>query len=184
MLPDLPVLKGEEIRHIQDFPGYAVTDKGRVFSCRSQSGKYGYWYVCSPRVMKDDRKDIRIIKDGKYTAFKVAVLVLTAFKGDKLEGLVACHNDGDCSNDELSNLRWDTYQSNTADSYKHGTAKFGESHCNNKLTEQEVEDIFIRRLQGESSSKLAEEYDVTRGNISCIMRGDSWKHLKLHERLK
>lgn len=47
-------------------------------------------------------------------------MVLEAFVGPRPVGLYGCHNDGDPANNRLTNLRWDTPASNTADKVMHG----------------------------------------------------------------
>lgn len=61
-------------------------------------------------------------KGGRVTqkVHQVHTLVLTAFVGPRPEGMECCHQDGDPSNNILSNLRWDTPSSNNYDTVKHG----------------------------------------------------------------
>ena len=51
----------------------------------------------------------------------VHTLVLEAFIGPRPAGHEACHNNGDCSDNRVDNLRWDTPSNNTRDKIKHGT---------------------------------------------------------------
>lgn len=48
-------------------------------------------------------------------------LVLTAFVGPCPDGMEGCHNDGDRSNNNLENLRWDTRSENNHDAVEHRT---------------------------------------------------------------
>lgn len=47
-------------------------------------------------------------------------LVLEAFVGPQPDGYQGCHNDGDPTNNHVSNLRWDTGSANNYDTVKHG----------------------------------------------------------------
>jgi hypothetical protein len=53
--------------------------------------------------------------DGTRHLMSVHVLVLTAFRGPRPDGLVACHEDDVKDNNRLSNLRWDTQAANWID---------------------------------------------------------------------
>lgn len=47
-------------------------------------------------------------------------LVLEAFVGPCPDGLEACHGDGNTTNNELANLRWDSSSANNFDIVEHG----------------------------------------------------------------
>lgn len=51
---------------------------------------------------------------------KVHHLVASAFHGDRPNGLVICHRNGDPQDNRASNLRYDTQSSNLKDMYRHG----------------------------------------------------------------
>lgn len=44
-------------------------------------------------------------------------LVLTAFRGPCPTGKEGCHNDGDHTNNQLRNLRWDTHRNNQREAF-------------------------------------------------------------------
>jgi HNH endonuclease/NUMOD4 motif-containing protein len=52
---------------------------------------------------------------------RVHRLVLAAFVGPCPRGLEGCHENGDPSDNRLSNLRWGTHTSNNRDKQRHGT---------------------------------------------------------------
>lgn len=57
-------------------------------------------------------------------------LVLIAFVGPPPDGMEVCHNDGDPTNNVLSNLRWDTRTGNMRDAVDHRThVNARKSHC-------------------------------------------------------
>lgn len=57
-------------------------------------------------------------------------LVLMAFVGPPPDGMEACHNDGNPTNNSLENLRWDTRSANRYDSVRHGTHyQANKTHC-------------------------------------------------------
>lgn len=67
---------------------------------------------------------------GNVRTQRVHSLVLTAFVCPRPDGLVACHNDGNPQNNNLSNLRWDTQSNNLGDMRRHGTdSQVNKTHC-------------------------------------------------------
>lgn len=74
-----------------------------------------------PGVMKSGHL---IVILGRKNNALVHHLVLKAFVGPQPLGLECCHRDGDPANNEDTNLRWDTRQSNVHDMWRHGTANF------------------------------------------------------------
>ena len=68
--------------------------------------------------------------DGVAKTKVVHKLVLMTFGGPQPEGMEACHNDGDTSNNRSDNLRWDTHQNNMRDKIEHGTHQNTlKTHC-------------------------------------------------------
>lgn len=58
-------------------------------------------------------------------------LVLEAFVGPRPEGMYGCHNDGDPSNNHVSNLRWDSPSENMHDRVRHGNHPYADRElCN------------------------------------------------------
>jgi DNA-binding CsgD family transcriptional regulator len=89
---------------------------------------------------------------------------------------VAAHS---CGNGHLGcfnphHLRWDTYAGNSQDMSAHGNSQRGERTHMAKLTEQDVLEI---RASGLSFNELADQYGVTRSNISHIINRKSWRHV-------
>jgi hypothetical protein len=105
--------------------------------------------------------------------------------GDIPQGMFVCHT---CDNPLCVNpdhLWLGTHSENMIDAYKKGRVipppqhMFGETNPNSKLTEQQVRDI-KRRLNNESSYKLAREYGVNKSTILSIANGHTWKHVNLN----
>lgn len=78
----------------------------------------------------DARRVVSLSKNGRVIAARIAPLVLAAFVGPCPDGMEGCHNDGDCTNDLLSNLRWDTRSANNLDAVRHHTHHAArKTHC-------------------------------------------------------
>lgn len=69
---------------------------------------------------------------GRRKQVFVHHLVLEAFVGPRPDGLVCCHNDSNPMNTHVSNLRWDTAQSNIHDQIKRGTFARGQRNGNSR----------------------------------------------------
>ncbi len=128
--PPLPIIPNVQVRFIPGYKGYAVTDTGRVFSCR----KWG-WICpnCGPAFLPTWREmtptdsygymQVKIGLDGKtikrYDTKHVHVLVMLTFVGPRPSGYEVCHNNGKRADNRLSNLRYDTPRGNCEDRERH-----------------------------------------------------------------
>ena len=160
---------------IPGFEGYSITSNGEVTSHIGST----------PKKLKPDYKigDGRSrytlrVDVGRYRKFTAGELVLLTFVGPRPKGLEVCHDDGNCKNDCVENLRWDTHSSNLLDRRGHGTSVCGERHPRAKLTELEVREIRRRRDNGERGCDLAREFGVTQTMIGYISTRKSWTHVK------
>jgi hypothetical protein len=145
---------------------YEVSDTGRVRSIKGGAEKlisYG----------KDGRPFLNLWKQNKQKVVRPHTLVMTAFVGARPNGQECCHNDGDPSNNNLSNLRWDTPTANQADRVKHGTSNRGEQCGTAKLTQAQVDAI---RKDTRLQREIAADYGVLQNNISRIKSGKRWAH--------
>ena len=149
----------ENWKQVPEYPLYDVSDYGRVRSWNN--GRWGR--LERPRMLKGtpDPKGyprVRLYKAwGQPPAsFKIHRLVLVAFVGPCPEGMIGCHNDDNKLNNHLSNLRWDTVQSNNVD-----------KRLLKPETEQEIKDWY--RAGDISQRDLARMYGVSQGLISKIV---------------
>lgn len=126
----------ETWRPIPDWPGYEVSDLGRVRSTDRTVEVTGK----TPRRLRgriiqsfpnpqDNRAMARLSRRNFKRTHYVAVLVLSAFVGPRPDGMETCHNDGDATNDRLSNLRWDTHVANVQDTVRLGRHNSSKTHC-------------------------------------------------------
>ncbi len=178
-----------EFRDVVGFDGYRVSNTGIVQSCwKMYSEGYGKWNCRSIKVDRwktlkqdvDDRGRARVtmrMENRKYRKKFVSVLILESFVGPAPDKHRACHNDGNASNNILSNLRWDTDSANQLDRIKHGTDMVGIKHPLSKLTEEQVLQIRIRLANGESAKNVAAEFKVTPQNLQFIAEHSTWKHI-------
>lgn len=179
-------IEGEIWKDIPGYEGmYQVSNMGRVKSlerCVPCFGNGGH-RVVKERIMSPakhkGRYALRLSSGGRnFRGWFVHRLVMLAFVGPCPEGMEACHNDGDPTNNLLSNLRYDTRIGNMADKIQHGTNLYGESNHVAKLTESDVLDMRIRRSGGESVLSLAKFFNVRVVTIVEICTGQSWPHIE------
>ena len=166
---------------IKDFEGiYEVSTLGRIRSLdrpqrvrgsgiSSQKGqilsqwKQGNYMYC----------DLR--KPGVKRKARIHVVVLEAFVGPRPNGMIACHNNGNSTDNRFCNLRWGTHEENAADKIAHGTHLYGESSPKSKLTEAQA--IAILK-SSQSYSAIAKEFGVSKSTVTHIKTGRNWPHLQ------
>ena len=147
---------------------YEVSDHGNVRTVKT--GKIKAPQKCK----KTDHQWVMLWKDNTQKNMRIHRLVMFAFIGPPPDNHECCHNDGDASNNHISNLRWDTPAANQADRVKHGTSNRGERCASSKLTTEQIFAIYKdNRLQRE----IASDYGVRENTISRIKSGKRWSHL-------
>lgn len=164
-----------EIKDVPGYPGYSVSDEGRV---RGPSGKW-----LKPKQGRYGHQSVWI--GGRWPS--VHRLVLLAFVGPCPEGMEACHENGDPSDNRPGNLMWKTHADNIRDRARHGRTALGTRHGCAKLSEADVLAIraaYVGRgvgphapQEGPSQKELGEQYGVTEDTIRAIVKGKLWKHL-------
>ena len=176
--------------------GYRVGTDGSVWSRRQagqikgQKGRGGSyltdeWRQLSPNTDKLRRKHVHLpVKDKvtgktKYPAVFVHRLVLLTFVGPCPYGMECCHYDGNPSNNNLVNLRWDTRKENRKDQLRHGTYPRGVGNANARLTEEIVLKMRQEYAEGGTSfEKIGEKYGVHFVTAWEAIKGRKWKHVQ------
>ena len=169
---------------IPGYPGYEASDQGRVRSLdRVTIRRNGHRYTCTGRVLTgyvsyDGRKGYRVvaIKRSCKRAPKVAVLVLTAFRGPRpFPKAEARHLNDISTDDRLVNLDWGTRAQQGEDMRRNGS-KAGEKN-RALLTESSVLEIRLALIIGAAPRELAKWYGVHFATISDIARRKTWRHI-------
>jgi hypothetical protein len=175
--PEIEVWKA-----IPDFPGYEVSDHGRVRSYwRLKGVGLGFFVANEPQRILKPGTDIRgyhFVFLGKGNIQRVHRLVLLAFIGPcppgKPEG---CHNDGIPLNNHLPNLRWDSHKENHQDRLIHGTSNKGTKSGQSKLDDSKITKIRQFREEGFTQDAIAILFNVSQSTISHILHGKVWTHV-------
>jgi len=172
-----PVVGYEGLYEISNFGRLRSLDKPMTVY---RGGKYirpGKLLTAKVSTHTPPRHITELYRDGKGRWHSIHRLVLLAFVGPAPEGTVACHNDGNPSNNSIANLRWDTPRANAADSVKHGTKVRGEKHWAAKTTEGCVQRMFDLRRMGCTFTAIGKWLNMSRAQVSQIVKGQHWKHL-------
>jgi hypothetical protein len=128
-----------------------------------------------PALRKDGYLHVHLAKDCKSLNKTVHRLVAIAFLENPLNKFDINHKDGNKSNNNLSNLEWNTRSENLYHAYNIGLKERGEKHYNSKLTEIQVNEI--RSINGVSQTQIGINYNVSRKCISKILKRQTWKHI-------
>lgn len=149
----------EDLFPVPGFPGVFVTPGGRVFreaAASPSSGGYRTVHVRTETVRRH-------------------VLMILAFVGEPPSaGMEVRHLNGDPGDDRIENLAWGTRADNMADAIAHGTSTRGERNGEAKLTLVEAQEVYDRRLAGESGRALAIEFGVTQQTVCDLKAGRTW----------
>ena len=120
---------------------------------------------------------VKLHKDGIRHTCHLGSLLLEAFESKRPEGMFCCHNNGDASDNSLSNLRWDTPKSNSADAIKHGTQVKGEKVWSSTLKEGEVS-LIKSLIHNNISRKIVEKmFKISRHVYNGIKTNRTWKFI-------
>lgn len=114
-----------------DIPGfvgvYQITKCARIRSldkvvnCAHGSTRVYPGRELRPNVRSDGYMSVNLTDaSGKQRKWYLHRLVLVTFCGDPPEGYEGCHNNGNPSDNRLSNLRWGTSSDNSYDTILHG----------------------------------------------------------------
>lgn len=178
----LPLSDVERWLPMPDWPGYEVSDWGRVRSywmpggVRTESRKSGIrsksrLLRCS--LGKRGYLVVTIARDGqRHKARYVHSLVLEAFVGPCPPGMEACHGpDPTQTNNRLDNLRWDTRSKNLIDSVTLN------ARVNMKLTAEDIPVIRERLAREDCVATIAHDYRVSKTTIFDVKSGKCWSHV-------
>jgi hypothetical protein len=151
------------MKQIPGYPDYFIDEcgnvdshrRGKVKRLKAVLSKVGYYCYSLYSI------------DGSRAYLTVHRLVASAHLGES--DLHVLHNDGDKTNNCVSNLRYGTHSDNIIDASKHGT------HNTRKLSDDDVKTI---RESSESYRSLGRQYGVAHQTISRLKRGLSLAHVQ------
>lgn len=134
--------------------------------------------VLKPAIQKNGYHTISLSSDGNVKNHKVSRIILSAFCGpEPFDGAHAAHNDGDKSNNKLTNLRWASPRENQKDIERHNRRCKGSDVFGAVLNDDSVKEIRRRIGSGERNPQIAKDFRVSISTIHLIRHGRIWKHV-------
>lgn len=181
-------LEGEVWKPVVGFLGYDISNMGRIRSYRKLThdaeGKINGSIVAdkvqrmlNPKPARNSKRPFVTFRvNGKRINKPVHSIVALAFLGPCPIGLETCHWDDDNTNNQVSNLRYDTRTANRLDAIRNGKTPSGENHCCATITDNEVAEI--RELfakGGITYTEVGQKYHKTKSTTWAIVNGKSRK---------
>lgn len=157
----------EEWRPIPGYEGlYEVSDLGRVRSLDREWRQLGR--AGKPHLHRKPGRILRPGRTGRFGHVTVALgrgnsrsvhaLVMLAFVGPRPAGHDVAHNNGDASDNRLTNLRYATRRDNNLDKAKHGRCRV-------------PADVVTAIRQGGSPRELSRQYGVSLSYVHAVRKG-------------
>ena len=109
-----------EIKQIESFPDYYVSDDGMVFS-----NKTNHLKPLKLSTDHDGYKTVGLYNNGFHKRIKVHRLVANAFLEKDPNRSCINHKDGNKANNNYMNLEWCTPKENSTHAYKNGLLQYG-----------------------------------------------------------
>lgn len=161
---------------IPGFPGYRITDDGRVQSLwrRGTCVWSETWRDLRPSVDAKGYFGLTICNKEGRRKIRIHRLVAQAFVPN--QGNLPCvrHLDGNPANNRVGNLAWGTYADNEDDKHGHGT--WIARVTNARLTDESRNLAETLRSQGMTHRQIALALGVSRPTISRLLNGKTWRH--------
>lgn len=133
---DLAEPATEQWRSVPGFPGYAVSDTGRVRSlARVVYRRDGRRHTVTESVLATPPNDdgyphVTLHRPGERRTVAVHLLVAAAFHGPRPAGLEVRHLNGDPADNRAANLAYGTHAENMRDRVRHGRHPHArKTHC-------------------------------------------------------
>ena len=172
-----------EVMEVPGFPNYRVKSDGTVWSnfrnTRQSKNKDG-WHEIRGGLDKDGYRKLILCNRSIRKYVRAHCIVLRCFAGPPPADMIhptAAHNNGDKTDNRLSNLRWASQRDNIQDKRKHGTWQCGEASGTSILTESIVRHIRELRSSGETYAAIAKRFQVSTSAVNAACNRRNWKHV-------
>lgn len=160
----------EEWRIIKGYDGlYQVSNYGRV-----KSFKFGKEKILKPGIDGKGYYIISLSLDNIRKTYLIHRLVGLTFIPNPEDKATINHINGIKTDNNISNLEWNTAKENYQHAVNTGLSNKGEKNGRSKLTEEQVLEIRSSNLK---RKELAKIYNVSPRLISLIINNKIWKHI-------
>jgi len=152
---------------------YQISDLGNVksFSVFSPQGK-----IMKLKPESWGYLSISLYHKGRNKKFLVHRLVAMYFHDNPHNKPQVNHINGIKTDNRAVNVEWCTPKENMAHASLNNLRPFGEKSNFARLTEQEAKEIYrIGKLGGTKYAEIAKMFNVSRENISSIVRRKTWR---------
>jgi len=171
----------EEWRPVSDFPGYEVSNLGRVRRSAPSRTHKTVGKLLSTRGLRNGYPCVDLCREDKKKTFHVHRLVAAAFLGlPPADCPEVNHINADKLDPRAENLEYVSRSGNALHSYRLGCQDArGAKNGKAKLTDAQVLAIVeeARRPDRPSFRAIAAKYGVGAGVVTGIMSGSRWTHV-------
>ena len=167
-------VSSKHVPDIRDENRYLISNHGNVIDTFKSDEPVDQY------TRKGGYKAVNIAMKNRTITIPVHRLEMLAFDyNPDYKNLQVNHKDGNPSNNMINNLEWTTPKENSDHAMLFGLHKMhGEDNPNNKLTENQVEEICELIQSGKYfDTEIAEMYGVSYANISDIHKGKIWNRI-------
>lgn len=198
---DLSLLPpNHEYRVLKEFPDYALSDNGLVYSFlnplnprplvpgltnyRGKDGKKDYSKCYKTVNLRND--EARKKDKNKRICKQIHRLICKAFHDNPLNKPQVNHKDGDKFNNHKDNLEWVTPKENVIHALETGLTMppVGEQKPNAKYTEELMRKVADEIRNGVSNIELVKKYGFDHRKVTKIRMMREWKHIWTDEERK
>lgn len=171
-------MAAREIRPIPGYPGYFVSDDGRVFSDFIRGSHAGRR---QEGLRRELRPGVTPVGEGyKCVALSGATkyihqLVALAFIGQIPPGQEVRHLNGDSFDNRRENLAYGTRRQNVDDMQRHGRMRIGARHPFAKLNAERVQQMRSARANGVMFKDIAKAHGVSFATAYNAITGKTWR---------
>ena len=161
---------------------YQVSNLGNVKSIRvyPRDKKYVNKNL-KPVLQKIGYYSFTLCRENSKKIFMLHRLISEAFIDNNNNKPCVNHINGIKTDNRIENLEWVTYSENSKHAHDNNlqVSIKGSSHCNSKLTEDQVVEIRNAYIKGSGiyHRHLAEKYNVSRELIRDVINRKKWKHI-------
>jgi hypothetical protein len=167
-------IEGEIWMKIPSYNNYYVSNLGSIKNIKTKNKLKGTVRGIPPK----NYLFVQLSENNKQKFFFVHTLVMLAFVGTKLKGIVINHINGDKGDNRLCNLEYCTQSYNRKQDFIKGRQSLsGEKNTQAKLNESDVLKILELRRLGNTYLEMSKKYKVAVSCIQRIINGKGWVHV-------